>query len=324
MSIFRIFLLTPLALIGLGALALGGLIAAPLSHPPLLASIQTTARAADRSGMPPVSRFKARDGAELAYRYYAPKGPSAGRIAILAHGSSALGAAMHTLAAALAEQGVAAYAPDMRGHGQSGPRGDIAYIGQLEDDLADLTALIRKSDASSPITLIGHSAGGGFALRVAASPIQDLFARTILLAPYLGYDAPTSRENSGGWASPDIARIIGISVLERLGIGCCGGLPVLAFAVGPDAKELTGVYSYRMLKNYAVHGDYRADLAAATRPITIYSGAEDELMFADEYADAMRGAGAKPDVRLIADLNHMAIVSDAGAVARIAADVAGK
>ena len=57
-----------------------------------------------------------------------------------------------------------------------------------------------------PLTLIGHSAGGGFALRVAASPIQNLFARTVLLAPYLGYNAPTNRPNSGGWASADIPR----------------------------------------------------------------------------------------------------------------------
>ena len=49
---------------------------------------------------------------------------------------------------------------------------------------------------SAPLTLIGHSAGGGFALRVAGSPIQNLFERTILLAPYLGYDAPTNKPNS--------------------------------------------------------------------------------------------------------------------------------
>ena len=34
--------------------------------------------------------------------------------------------------------GCETYAVDIRGHGGSGTRGDITYIGQLEDDLADL------------------------------------------------------------------------------------------------------------------------------------------------------------------------------------------
>src|ERR1700685_3845173 len=90
-----------------------------------------------------------------------------------------------------------------------GPRGDIGYVGQLEDDLADFVAVVRKTAPTAPLTLIGHSAGGGFALRVAGSPLQGLFARTVLLAPYLGYDAPTNQPNSGGWANADIPRIIG-------------------------------------------------------------------------------------------------------------------
>jgi alpha-beta hydrolase superfamily lysophospholipase len=86
-------------------------------------------------------------------------------------------------------------------------RGDIGYAGQLENDLEDLVAVVRKTSPNEPLTLLGHSAGGGFALRVASSPIQNLFARTVLLAPYLGYDAPTNRPSSGGWASADIPRI---------------------------------------------------------------------------------------------------------------------
>ena len=116
-------------------------------------------------------------------------------------------AAIHALSDALAARGVETFAVDIRGHGASGTRGDIGYVGQLEDDLADFVAVVRKTEPTAPLTLIGHSAGGGFALRVAASPIQDLFARTVLLAPYLGYNAPTNRPNSGGWASADIPRV---------------------------------------------------------------------------------------------------------------------
>ena len=70
-----------------------------------------------------------------------------------------------------------------------------------------------------------------FALRVAGSPIQDLFARTVLIAPYLGYDAPTNRPHSGGWASADIPRFFGLVALRSVGLDCCESLPTLAFAV---------------------------------------------------------------------------------------------
>ena len=77
-----------------------------------------------------------------------------------------------------------------------------------------LSRVVRKTAPTAPLTLVGHSSGGGFALRVAGSPIQNLFERTVLLAPYLGYDAPTTRPNSGGWANADIPRIIGLMALR--------------------------------------------------------------------------------------------------------------
>jgi pimeloyl-ACP methyl ester carboxylesterase len=40
---------------------------------------------------------------------------------------------MHELAKAFAAAGYAAYALDIRGHGDSGDKGKIAYVGQLED-----------------------------------------------------------------------------------------------------------------------------------------------------------------------------------------------
>ena len=75
------------------------------------------------------------------------------------------------------------------------------------------------------------------------------------------------------------------------------------------------------MRNFATRG-YRADLAAATSPVTIYSGADDELMIADKYADAVQGAKTPVDVKLIEGINHMAIVSAPKAVSAIADDVA--
>jgi alpha-beta hydrolase superfamily lysophospholipase len=309
--------------IGVIAVLLGALIAAPLTPPPPLASISETARTVDRSTMPGLAHFQARDGTGLGYRHYPARGMAVGRIAILVHGSSGSSASVHALADALAARGVETFAIDIRGHGASGARGDIGYVGQLEDDLADFVAVVRKTDPAAPLTLIGHSAGGGFALRVAASPIQDLFARTVLLAPYLGYKAPTNRPNSGGWASADIPRVIALAALHDIGINCCDALPALAFAVPPNsAKILTPVYSARLMRNFGAHWDYRSDLAAATKPLTIFSGADDELMIADKYAEAVSGTALPVDVKLIAGVNHMAIVGAPAAVSAIADDVA--
>ena len=307
--------------VGLVAVLFTTLIAAPLTAPPELRSVSETARAVDRSTMPRFELFQARDGTQLAYRHYPARGAGVGRVAFLVHGSSGSSPSIHALANAIASRGVEAYAVDMRGHGASGTRGDISYVGQLEDDLADFVTVVRKTNPTAPITLLGHSAGGGFALRVAASPIQELFARTILLAPYLGYDAPTNRP-SGGWASADIPRILALQALRKVGLDCCEALPTLAFAVpAHSANILVPAYSERLRRNFGTRG-YRIDLAAVRRPLTIFSGADDELMIADKYAEAVSGITPAVDVRLIAGVNHMGIVSAPEAVSAIADDVA--
>jgi alpha-beta hydrolase superfamily lysophospholipase len=310
-----------LAVVGLAALLLAGLIAWPVRQPPELASISEARKSIDFASMPEVSRFQARDGTEMAYRHYPAQAPATGRIAVVVHGSSGSSrGGIHALSLALAARGVQTYAVDIRGHGGSGNRGDITYIGQLEDDLADLVGEIRKTDPTAPLTLIGHSSGGGFALRVAGSPIQNLFTRTVLLAPYLGYDAPSSRADAGGWASPDIPRFLALSLLHRIGMPWAESLPTIAFAVPRNSSRiLTGTYSYRLMRNFAASPDFRADLAAATKPIAIFSGSADELMFSDKYREAF---GDRATIHIIDGVNHMGIVGNPAAVSIIADHVA--
>jgi alpha-beta hydrolase superfamily lysophospholipase len=313
-----------LCAVGAVALLVTALVATPLVAPPELRSISAARGTVDMSTLPAIERFQARDGTALGFRHYAAVGPSTGRAAVVVHGSSGSSANnIHAVSWALAQRGVESYALDIRGHGVSGTRGDIGYVGQLEDDLADFVAEVRKTNPATPLTLVGHSAGGGFALRVAGSKIQNLFARTVLLAPYLGYNAPTNQQNSGGWAKADIPRIVALMALRRIGIDCCDALPVVAFAVPPNsAKGLVPAYSERLRSNFGVHRDFRTDLAAATRPVTIFSGADDELMLADKYAEAVHAVAPAVDVKLIDGVNHMGIVSMPKAVSAIAEDVA--
>lgn len=314
-----------LSAVGVAALVIVALIATPMPQLPELRAISAARGTVDLSNLPAIERFQGRDGTWLGFRHYAAKGAAAGRAAIVVHGSSgSSGGTIHALSQALAVRGVETFAIDIRGHGASGTRGDIAYVGQLEDDLADFVAVLRKIVPSAPLTLVGHSSGGGFALRVAGSPIQNLFERFVLLAPYLGYDAPSTRPDSGGWAKADIPRILGLVALRELGIACCEALPVLALAVPPNSeKTLVGTYTDRLMRNFAVRGgDFRRDLATARKPLTIFSGADEELMFADKYAEAVRGAAVPVDVKLIEGVNHMGVVSAPKAVSLIADDVA--
>jgi alpha-beta hydrolase superfamily lysophospholipase len=286
------------------------------AKPQPLASISEPFATIDFSDLPTVRTYAARDGTTLGYRVYEGSGA---QVVVLIHGSSDDGTGMHPLAKALRDAGASVYVPVMRGHGDFGRSGDIDYVGQLEDDLADFVAEIRKTNQTAPLTLIGHSSGGGFALRVAGSPIQNLFARTVLLAPYLGYDAPSSRQDAGGWASPDIPRFLGLSILRRLGMICCEALPTIAFAVPPNTSAiLASTYSYRLMRNFGSSTNYRDDLAAAGGPVALFAGAADELMQPAKYAEAV---GARVPVQLIEGVNHMGIVSDPAAVSAISDDV---
>ena len=163
--------------------ALVGVLAfdAPVQPPPL-AAVSDPFAAVDLGDLPVVQTYPARDGTMLGYRAY----PGQGRqLAILIHGSSDDGTGMHALAKALARTGASVYVPVIRGHRGSGRSGDIDYVGQLEDDLADFVARLRRDHPDASLTLVGFSSGGGFVLRAMAGQDEALFDRFILISPAL-------------------------------------------------------------------------------------------------------------------------------------------
>jgi alpha-beta hydrolase superfamily lysophospholipase len=310
------FLGWPLAAVGVATLALGAMLAQPVKAPPPLESIHSGALAIPHDGEPELSRFQARDGTWLAYRLYAAVDGGRDHLAIVYHGSSASSDAMNAIARALAQAGFVAVAVDARGHGASGSRGDVGYIGQLEDDLADLVTRLRADYATARLTLVGHSAGGGFVLRAAAAPVGASFDRFVLLAPYLGYRAPTNRpsEGKGLWAAPDIPRIIAMTILERLGIDWPQSLPVIAFANRPEAAmATTSRYSFRLLANYGPPPDWKGALQAAADKIELIAGLDDELMDAPAYQSVVAPLGVR--VTLLPGVNHMGVVHQPAALA---------
>lgn len=303
-------LVLPLA--GLAAVAFGG--PGPIAP---LASINEPFARADFSGVPPASRFTARDGAPMAWLHYPAAGnkPDARRI-VLVHGSSARGRSMHVLARALADAGFDVAALDMRGHGDSGPRGQAAYIGQLEDDVEDF---MRAVPHAGPSTLAGFSSGGGFALRVAGGTRQDLFDRYVLLSPFLHHDALTNRPNNGGWVSVGLPRYVGLALLTAAGITTWNSLPVLAFGLNDVAREfLTSSYSYTLATAFRPRNDYQGDIRNARWPLRIVAGRADELFDATRFAAVFEAAGRAVPVTLVDGVNHMGLTLDAAAVQAVA------
>jgi alpha-beta hydrolase superfamily lysophospholipase len=61
---------------------------------------------------------------------------------------------------AAAAAGFSVYVPDLRGHGADGRLGDIDYLGQLDDDLADLIEVVRREHPQAAVTLVGPSSHG--------------------------------------------------------------------------------------------------------------------------------------------------------------------
>ena len=312
-----------LALVGSAAIAIVFMLASPVRRPPPLASIHAGAIKIDETGAPDLSRFQARDGTWLAYRLYPAPNGARDRIAILAHGSSASSIEMNAVAKALAGAGVTAVALDIRGHGASGTRGDIAYPGQLDDDLGDLVARFRKTYPAARFSLIGHSAGAGFALRIAGGPLGDAFDRFVLLAPYLGYSAPTNRpaEGPGLWAQPDLPRIIATLALEKLGIDWPQSRPALASATAPEAKMVvTSQYSVRLMGNYTAPPDWQDAFAHGKGRITVIAGADDQLMDAEAYKRTLPPLGVP--LTVLPGVDHMGIVYKAEAIKAILAAMA--
>lgn len=240
---------------------------------------------------------------------------------VMLHGSGWHDGQFAKLARAL-EGSAEIITPPLRGHFRGpGERGDLQYIGQLEDDVAALIEAHAKP--WQPVVLLGHSSGGGLVVRFAGGAHGDLIDRAILLAPFLQYDAPTTRPDSGGWARPLTRRIIGLSMLNAVGVHALDGLTAIEFAMpaalrnGPLGDQATLSYSWRLNQSYAPRRDYLSD-AAALPPFLLIAGAQDEAFDASAYEPLL--APVNPDGRyeILPGVDHLGVVSAKRTVALIA------
>lgn len=288
------------------------------STPQPMRSVSDAFAGLDFGDMPAMQYFTARDGTALAYRAY-PGDPE--RIVVLIHGSSGTTASMHLVARAIHAKGPTIYALAMRGHDGTGRSGDIDYVGQLDDDVADFMETLGPRTPGQMRTLLGFSSGGGFALRYAGGPYGALFDRLILVSPQFPYYAQTTRPNSGGWVSVSVPRIVALGILTRLGVTAFNGLPVLSMAIDPAhlaQTRLTPVYSYRMLRNFGPGDDYLGDLKRVRGPVNLFVGAEDEIFRAEQFAPLLRPVRPDIAITVLPGIDHMGMTVNPVALAALA------
>jgi len=226
---------------------------------------------------------------------------------ILIHGSGAYGGRFETMKKNLCRMGIEVIAPDLRGHGRNPERrGDIDYLGQLDDDLRDLIRQLKNKNPSSRIILGGHSAGGAFVLKFAKNNHQ-LLSGVLLLAPYLGWAAPTTKQDRTDIRS-NRKMIMLLEILTRFGITWFNGIKVIHFDRIPEQspEAHTFSYSFRMLRDL-MFGDSPSELKELARvnlPLLLLVGEEDQAFFPDKYSESVLPYQPNAEIFIIEGCDH--------------------
>ncbi len=269
--------------------------------------------------LPTLRRYPARDGEELAYRYY---NSAAERILIFVHGSSYHGAGYHALASFISESGAARVVlPNLRGHYQSGHRrGDVDYTGQLEDDVVDLIKFLRSEGRDGPITLGGHSSGGGFVLRFAGGG-HGVVSSFLVMAPAIPTSPAMRFGTAGGWANLHMHRLFGLIALNTIGIHGFDGLPVIQF--NKPAKYWDGTetlaYSYRLNVSYHPRQRYQSDVRALGDNALVLIGTEDQAIDAQALRTIVEQDAPRARMVVLPQVNHFGVFTDPKVLEMIAA-----
>lgn len=258
---------------------------------------------------PEPQAYQSRSGDTLHFREFLGSGSTG---FILLHGSGTEGRYLSPLANFLQQSfSATVLVPDLRGHGHStlGTPGDVKHLGQLEEDIEDLLVQYKRDNPDKSFYLLGHSSGGGLALKLAASQ-RAAFEGYVLLAPFLGYRAPMVRPSSAEWVQVSLGRYAGISALNRVGIDAFNKSTVLYFNRPTDVDDplQSKSYSYRMSQSFSPQ-NYAAELQAVNKPLLLLVGSADEAFIADAFAPVLKDNAPRAELEVLAEVKHLDIVT---------------
>jgi alpha-beta hydrolase superfamily lysophospholipase len=109
-------------------------------------------------------KFSASDGKTIAYQKVSPLTP-AKAVVVIGHGMNDYGSRFLELAEYCASKGMAAYIPDLRGHGDTDDGPDRGYLTdsngfeRVVEDLVELGDFAAKEQGGLPLFYFGHSFG---------------------------------------------------------------------------------------------------------------------------------------------------------------------
>jgi acetyl esterase/lipase len=195
-------------------------------------------------------------------------------------------------------------------------RGDVDYLGQLEDDLADLIALARDSGHAGPAFIAGHSSGGGLALRFAGGPHAALASGFALLSPVIPTAPSVKGGDAGGWASLNRRRLFGLLALNAVGIHGFDGLTIIQFNKPEalwDGTE-TLAYSYRLNASYHPRHRYAEDIAALPSPSAVLVGEDDEANDGEALERLFAEHAPHVDVIRLPGIDHFGVFQEPSAI----------
>lgn len=264
----------------------------------------------DEEALPSRHQYATPDATFPKYRRY--DAGNAETVLIFLHRSGLDSRSLQPMATAISDAGVAhVVTPDLRGHGpEPERRGDVDYLGQLVDDLRHLIKTVGKIYPDTTVVVGGHGDGGGLAVRFASTPSGSLVDAYLLLAPYLGPDASTTRPAAGGWAEYYMDRIIMLRIFTGFGILGYNDMTVVEFDM-PEAVQdgnETLSYSYRLMASYIPDDEDDVTEMAAARCLTLV-GSDDETAYPDRY-EPLFPDHEDATIEIIDGISHLGVVLD--------------
>ena len=252
------------------------------------------------------SHFKTRDGIRLYSNFFDAQSNTT---IILLHGILANNYQYNTSAGRLSEiTKTNVITIDLRGHGKSeGKQGDIDYIDQYVDDISDVIGIFRKDNLNQKIILAGHSMGGGIAMRYVSKKNTETVDGYLLFAPALGWESPTTRKESNPedkqFSQAHIPRIIGIAMLNAVGITSFNNLPVLFFNLQNGLPIVE--YTYCSMASMSPE-DASESFKKVGKPLLVLVGEDDAVFYPNEYKPLVTKNSAG-EVQIIENANHNSI-----------------
>lgn len=270
-----------------------------------------------------------RDGCRLHYRHYGTTPPQS--VMLLLPGFGLTSEDYVSCCQHLAKSSaVTVYSPDLRGQGQSqGTEGDVAYIGQLQDDLSDMIAALRQYHPGLPVVLAAHSGSSSLAISYLATRPDPGVVGLYLLAPvffgHMEYDRRIQRAYQfiyyGRYHRKPAAHPASqLKVnqefrysLLRHALGRTFNVlqNITVLQVRRDAAQPWRGYRFRFLQSYRCR-DLAQSLERIRVPVWVMAGQEDEVMLPDAVFSLLNwhlAPGVLRESRCLARMGHFSILA---------------